>query len=676
MVKTYVFTSYELYPINAGGCGVFIYNAMQQLLKNINNRVILLLDMPKHEIEIFINDFQSKLPNSENLRLICLSEWIQDEAYGEKFSNVFLQKSYRFFKGLHKLSTMQGLDYIEFFDYVGIGYFSVKAKRFEGHFSKTVLAVRAHCTIDLMDLEQVPNSFELNKLQMYQMEKEVIQDVDVLLVPSNSWGDIYILRYAVSPEKVVVSPPPVELWNDVKYNVDDNQQNVIFYGRIFQLKGVELFIDAAIALMIKRPDNNSNFYLVGYDGLDLNGNPYKEQLLLLIPNHLKHRFIFTGQLNHQQLEELLGNVRFAVFPNYVESFCYSIHELYNIGVPIIANDIPAFRDYFDHQKNALLYHGTSSDLVTQMECLFDNDELRHRISVPYGVIDNKEFNSIYERLFIFNQFDDESRILVEKKLSLIILDEGAVSELDSNSLIMHPKVDKDKSYILKNNPPGTSVHYLGKLRYALKVDGNLDDLLPVNNFILTCYSNDIIDFEYITAAINILNANDSAQYVGAQYKNTNHYEQYNLLEPHTYGDYSKLTRAVFRLDEFSRSLRDVYDIRLKELGEKRFFNMPGYILPKEYITLGEVGALNIKEEHYIYSTHYSTRNIEWNPYVLYPYLNSSNPTNKLNMGYHNHSNAKKIYHRLKHKVDAVSGKKGRVLVNILEHLRRNLKKRF
>lgn len=39
-----------------------------------------------------------------------------------------------------------------------------------------------------MDLEQVPNSFDLYKLEMYQMEKEVIQDVDILLVPSNAWG--------------------------------------------------------------------------------------------------------------------------------------------------------------------------------------------------------------------------------------------------------------------------------------------------------------------------------------------------------------------------------------------------------------------------------------------------------------------------------------------------------
>ncbi|WP_019915134.1 glycosyltransferase family 4 protein [Paenibacillus sp. HW567] len=676
MVRTYVFTSYELYPINAGGCGVFIYNAMHQLLKNSDNRVVLLLDMPKHECELFTKDFQPSLPNSDNLRIICLSEWIQDEAYGEKFSNVFLQKSYRFFRGLNKLSLLQQIDYIEFFDYVGIGYFSVKAKRFEGLFSKTVLAARAHCTIDLMDLEQVPNSFDLNKLQMYQMEKEVMQDADVLLVPSNSWGEIYIQRYAVNPERVVVSPPPVELWDDVKYNTYENQKNVIFYGRIFQLKGVDLFVDAAIALMIKRPENDSVFYLIGYDGLDLNGKPYKEQLLLRIPNHLKHRFVFTGQLNHKELEQLLVNVRFAVFPNYVESFCYSIHELYNVGVPIIANDIPAFRDYFNHQKNALLYHGTSSDLVKQMECLLDNDEIRHRISIPYRVINNQEFNVIYEGLFAFNQPADKVKVLEESKLSIIILDEGEISEQRSISLMTHPRVDKDKSYILKNNSYGTPVHYLGKLRYASKIDGNSDDLLPVNKYILTCYANDFIDTEYITASLDILDANDSVQYVGAQYKNTDHYEQYSLLEPNTYSDYNRLTRAVFRLDEFSKSLRDIYDIRLKELGEKRFLRMTGYILPKEYITQGEAGILNVKEEQYIYSTHYSTRNNEWNPYVLYPYLIHSNSSIYSNMGQQNHDAARKIYQRLKYKVDAVSGRRGKMLVKVLERLHREFKRRF
>lgn len=494
-------------------------------------------------------------------------------------------------------------------------------------------------------------------------------------------GEIYTHRYGVKNDRVIVSPPPVEVWNDVSYSLNESQQNVIFYGRIFQLKGVDLFVDAAIALMIKRPENNSIFYLVGYDGLDLNGQPYKEQLLLRIPDHLKERFIFTGQLNHQELEQLLTNIRFAVFPNYVESFCYSIHELYNTGIPIIANDIPAFRDYFKHQENALLYHGTSSDLVTQMECMFDNDEMRHRMSRPYGVTKNQEFNDIYESLI--NSIQPETntsysinRVLEKNKLSLIILDEGISSDTGPISLVNLSEIDKDRSYILKNQSPGTPVHYLGKLRYASKIDGSFDDLLPVNKFLLTCYANDNFDCDYITNSLNILAANDSIRYVGAQFRNKDHYEQYNLLEPNTYRDYTSLTRAIYKLDDYSKSLRDIYDIRLKELGEKKFLQMTGYILPKEYITLGETKILDIKEEYYIYSTHYSTRNNEWTPFVLYPYLMNSSSSNDLTVSQQNNYRAKKIYHRLKHKVDAVGGKKGKFLVRVVDVLHREFKKRF
>ncbi|OBZ07842.1 hypothetical protein A8L34_24735 [Bacillus sp. FJAT-27264] len=684
MAKTYVFTSYELYPINAGGCGVFIYNAMLQLLQNTDNRVVLLLDMPKHECDLYAVEHQPRLPNSQNLTIICLSEWIVGEPSGEKFANIFLQKSYRFYRGLLKLCQSRQVDFIEFFDYVGIGYFSVKAKQFEGHFPNTILGVRAHCTIDLMDLEQVPNSFDLYKLQMYQMEKEVIQDIDVLLVPSNAWGELYTKRYGVSSEKVVVSPPPVELWNDVTYSVNEGQKNVLFYGRIFQLKGVDLFVDAAIALMIKRPENDSIFYLVGYDGLDLNGEPYKSQLLSRIPEHLRDRFVFTGQLNHQKLQELLKTICFAVFPNYVESFCYSIHELYNVGVPIIANNIPAFRDYFVHDKNALIYQGSSSELVLQMERMFESYQLRLNMSLPYKVINNKQFNEIYDGVVTNrpnNIGNNKTSILDNREellCSLVILNEGQNDQFESTNLVNHTKVDKQKSYILKLEPPGTPVHFLGKLRYARRLDGSIDDLLPINQFVLTCYCDDKIDDDYITRALNIFESNDSIQYVGAQLKNTDQYEQINLLEPYTYRNYTRLTRAILKLDSYSKSIRDVYDIRLQELGEKKFFQQKGYIIPNELISIGIEHTLTSQDENYIYSTHYSTRSNDWNPYVLYPYLIKNNTQVDLReVSYSTFDSiARKIYHKLKHKVDATSGKKGKVAGRILKIVHRQVKKRI
>ncbi|WP_336762291.1 glycosyltransferase family 4 protein [Paenibacillus sp. USHLN196] len=683
MSKTFVFTSYELYPINAGGCGVFLYNAIEEILKNYRNKVILLLDMPNHECDLFKERDQPKLPNHGNLRVICLSEWISDCKL-INYSNIFLEKSHRFYKGIQKLAKFESLNYVEFFDYVGIGYFTVKAKKYEDEFSEVQLGVRAHCTIDLMDIEQVPNSFDINKLQMYQMEKEAIQDADFVLVPSKAWGDIYTTRYGADRNRIVVSPPPVKKWNDVSYVITEQQNDVLFYGRIFQLKGVDMFIDAAVSFMSLRPESESRFYLVGYDGLNSNNLPYKTELLERIPEKLRHRFVFPGHLDHEQLESLLKTVRFSVFPNYVESFCYSIHEIYNLGVPIICNEIPAFKDYFRHEKNSLVYSGTSSGLLSEMMKLFDNENLRLQISNPYDVIDNGIFIESYSKI-VNNNILEGSSFQQPKLLetshslcSLIVISDG--QELDHNhkTLLEEPIIHKNKSYILFAEAPGTPIHFLGQIRYARKIDGTTDNLLEISEFVLVCYSDDVIDPRYLTESIKVLTMTPELKYVGAQFTNREHYNQYSLLEPNTYWDHTVLTRAVIKMDGNKNTVRDIYDIRFRELGEKKILGQKGYILPRDYITIGKHVNIRVHDGSYIFTTHRNSGSYEWNPYVLYPFLLKqdfilkSKPVHQKQQYYF----MRKNYHKLKHRIDEMKGVKGKYLSLLLNLLHRQLKKRF
>lgn len=684
MSKTFVFTSYELYPINAGGCGVFLFNAIQELLQDAENKVILLLDMPNHECDLFKERYQPQILNHENLRVICLSEWISDSKLEVNYSNIFLEKSHRFYKGIQKLGNSQKVDYIEFFDYVGIGYFTVKAKKYENEFSEIQLGVRAHCTIDLMDIEQVPNSFDFNKLQMYQMEKESIQDADFVLVPSKAWGEIYTTRYGVDRKKIVISPPPVRNWNDVSYVLTEQQEDVLFYGRIFQLKGVDMLIDAAVSFMSMRPESKSLFYLVGYDGLNSNNLPYKTELLERVPEKLRHRFVFPGHLNHEQLERLLKTVRFAVFPNYVESFCYSIHEIYNVGVPIICNGIPAFKDYFRHGENSLVYNGTSSGLLSEMMKLFDDGNLRLQISKPYDLIDNRMFIQSYSGIINYNKLElngaKEPELLDTKHslCSLIVIADDQKLNANYKKLLEDPTINKEKSYVLFAEAPGTPIHFLGKLRYARKMDGTTDNLLAISDFVLVCYSDDLIDSKYLRESIGVLTMNAQLKYVGAQFTNRENYNYYSLLEPNTYWDNTLLTRAVVKMNGSKNTVRDIYDVRFRELGEKKILAQEGYTLPRAYITVGKHADFRVQDESYLFSAHHNSGSREWNPYVLYPFLLKQNVTSQSNLVHHKqqHYFMKRIYHKLKHRIDEMKGVKGKYLSLLLNLLHRQLKKRF
>ena len=54
-------------------------------------------------------------------------------------------------------------------------------------------------------------------------------------------------------------------------------------------------------------------------------------------------------------------------PNRFESFCYALHETRQAGVPVIANDIPAFREFLVHEDSALLCDGGVPALADAME---------------------------------------------------------------------------------------------------------------------------------------------------------------------------------------------------------------------------------------------------------------------------------------------------------------------
>ncbi|CAH1193345.1 hypothetical protein PAECIP111893_00439 [Paenibacillus plantiphilus] len=667
MTRTYVFVSYELAPINPGGCGVFIWSAIHELLQDPKNQIILLLDMPLHECQLFSEQYQSTLPNPDHIKVECLQTLLQDLDLPaiDHFRNLFLWKSFQFYCGLKKISFREKVDFIEFFDYVGIGYFSIQAKKYEGQFRNCILAVRAHCTIDLMDLEQNQLDFKHEKLEMYQMEKDAIRNADILLAPSKGWGQIYAQRYKVTENKIKISTPPVKAWEGIEYKQSNEKQDVLFYGRIFQLKGVDLYIDAALSYISLNPTNRTRFFLVGYDGLDANGVPYKEQLLKRIPNELQKRFVFTGQLNRKELEKILQTIRFSIFPNFVESFCYSIHELYNLGVPVICNSIPAFQDFFTHERNALFFDGSSADLMRNISRLFEDDELLRNLSRPYTVVKPSEFIEVYNsnEIFIDNH---QNRVEIPFDLSLIIINESPipVSFDQINKFHQLPGVNPERSYVLNSaEGQGMPVAFLGKMRYARKLDLTEVENLKIGEHYLVCYLDDNISPVYLTKSKQVFLNNSDVQYVGCYNSGKQtHPLQYELHRNNPYMPYEALTRMICR-GKNNSTLRDIYDIRYGAYAERLNVNKEGYVIPEVLIHTSDY-SLDISSSQNVLFSHSLSKEREWMPFELWPYLSmESNSESRSNQEI---VLKRKIYHRLKARVDGMSGVKGKLAGKILQ----------
>lgn len=367
---------------------MFIRHAAEQL-NAAGWNVVLLLDLPQEHFDRFVAEQIPLFSSPAKVRTFHVNDLIPAELQEPQPGfDIFRLKSRRFAAAIETLKSRERIDIVECFDYCGPGYdLSVRAL-FRKTPDQTSIVSRIHGSIEV--LERVGGGLVRDRSRMSQWacERAALRLSDAVLTPSKTYFEEYYKPlYGLDPSKAHVSTPPKRAIGTVSEPPSSDQFSIVFVGRLFHLKGVDTLILAAAKLMRDTPHASFVVDLIGYDSTETPfpdaGPMYGDYLRSLIPADLIHRFRFRGHLSHGDILSALQSARFAVFPNRVESFCYALHEVFDAGVPIIVNDLPAFRDFFIHEVNCLTFNGTSTHLLDRMRRLLNDNELRRFISRPH-----------------------------------------------------------------------------------------------------------------------------------------------------------------------------------------------------------------------------------------------------------------------------------------------------
>lgn len=387
-MRTICFVTYELYPVTRGGCGALLHNLANQLLA-AGDRVIFLLDVSQEIFDRFDQVERLKLPHAENCIAYHVESLLGDEiADISAFNYWYDWRAYVLHQAALRVHEAHRPALFEFFDYHGVAYYALSEKIGLSAYEGSRIAVRFHATIEAMDTVDLTNSLQPDLYTLYSLERASLTMADSVIVPSQSFYEQALrpLYPFIEGRQTVAVPPLHTTLKPVKAAV--NARAVLFYGRLFAIKGVDLMVDAAIAWLRRQPEVDAEFYFLGGDSRQPpdGAYPYAEYLIRRIPHDLRARFHFLGHSSHESTEVLLESVRFAVFPNRYESFCYAAHEMYAAGVPLIISDIPAFKDFFKHEENCLTFDANSSDeLAASMDRMWTDGILRERLACPYDV---------------------------------------------------------------------------------------------------------------------------------------------------------------------------------------------------------------------------------------------------------------------------------------------------
>ena len=377
-----LFASYEFHPTTWGGCGVLLRHATDLLLSQ-GHEVVLLLDIPPRYFNQFLEEHQAELSVPDRCRAYQVDALCDDFAYSaEEVENPFIWKSLRFAHGLRRVVEKDPVDFVEFFEYCGVGYHALVEKRFGLWEQSPVLGIRVHNSVELIDLHEGTKAVDADRAVLYGLEHGGLAHSEATLLPSKSYAERYYLdRYSLPSDAIEISEPPTVRFGRREELPLEAQREVQFFGRIFEFKGVERFVRAALLLLEESPGLDLDFVLIGNDSHDgPDGTSYTDYLRETVPERFRARFIFTGHLGHEELLARFARARFVVFPNRFESFCYAAHEAYEAGVPMLVSDIPAFRNYLREGVEAFYFDGSSIDLARQMKGLVKEPEKAGKLS--------------------------------------------------------------------------------------------------------------------------------------------------------------------------------------------------------------------------------------------------------------------------------------------------------
>jgi glycosyltransferase involved in cell wall biosynthesis len=360
-----------------GGAGTFIHHIARLLLEQ-GFMVVVLYDAGRTEFEKVVNVDRLGIPLAHRLLIYRVSDLCQDlQILAEPYPDIGIAHSLRLDHALRKLTKIHDIDLIELYDYCGHGFHYLAQPPED----RPLVAVRLHSTIELMK-RKTRAPLEPGRMFLYAMERAQLALADVVLLPGKVFyeKEIRPLYPTMTPDRVLISPPVHMPIGEVEY--DPEARNVVFYGRLSTMKGLDTFLRAGI-LALEDPvfaDWLEQFVIIGPED-SVSTALSSDELRALIPKDKVDRFRFTGRLDHAALLEQLQSVAFACFANRVESFGYAAHELHTAGIPLIVNRIPAFEDGFEEGVGAIFFEGTALDLAEQMKRLACDAALRLQLSL-------------------------------------------------------------------------------------------------------------------------------------------------------------------------------------------------------------------------------------------------------------------------------------------------------
>ena len=274
-----------------------------------------------------------KMVQEDSLKLSQETQSVFSERYqfSGKYGHKLMEEVSRYAIVASVIAQQTTYDVIHAHDWLTYAA-GIAAKKISGK----PLVVHVHAT-------EFDRSGENINQTVYELERQGMEEADLVITVSHLTRQIVIERYGINPEKVItvhnaVEPTDRPELNEVTKHV--REKVVTFLGRVTFQKGPDYFIEAANKVLKKDP--NVRFVMAG------SGDLLNKMIRRAAQLHIGTKFHFTGFLKGPEVDTMFAMSDVYVMPSVSEPFGISPLEAMRSNVPVVISKQSGVSEVLKH----------------------------------------------------------------------------------------------------------------------------------------------------------------------------------------------------------------------------------------------------------------------------------------------------------------------------------------
>ena len=260
------------------------------------------------------------------------------------------------------------------------------------------LVIKCHSPSVLLN-EVYKNAPTLDSRFVDWIERTTIRNANLVISPSKNLADIVSEKMGIKINDIDIIPNPLdtEFFSPIPISYKEkNELKVLFVGRLDRLKGAHIFVEAIPIISKEMPD--TSFILIGRDtNTAPNNSSMRTYLENLIPNNIKERVSFFGNVERDILIDYYRGSDVCVVPSFYENFPNTVMEAMSCGKAVVASNTGGIPEVIEDAISGLLVKtGDAKDLAEKVIMLLKKRDMRENI----GINARKRIESLYSKAVV------------------------------------------------------------------------------------------------------------------------------------------------------------------------------------------------------------------------------------------------------------------------------------